>query len=101
MIVLDAVGVVVVIGNERRPLQYARAGATAEAMSMETLAHCLQHTVCDLLLTSGTNCQGTLKRSRRNGMTKREEIQRNAQINRNIGFKPANAEATGTGLLTM
>lgn len=65
MIVLDAVGVVVVVGDERRPLQYARAGATAEAMSMETLAHRLQHAVCDLLPTSGTNRQGTLKRRRR------------------------------------
>lgn len=90
MVVLDAVGVVVVIGNERRPLQYARAGATAEAMSMETLAHCLQHTVCDLLPTSGTNRQGTLKRRSRNGM-KQEESQPNAQISRNTGFKPANA----------
>lgn len=101
MIVLDAVGVVVVVSDERRPLQYARAGATAEAMSMETLAHCLQHTVCDLLPTSGTNCQGTLKRRRGNGVTEREEIQRNAEISQNTGFKPANAEATGTGVLTM
>lgn len=75
VIVLDAVGVVVVIGDERRPLQYARAGATAEAMSMETLAHRLQHTVGDLLPTSGTNRQGTLKRSRRNG--RRDQAGRN------------------------
>lgn len=60
MIVLDTVGVVVVISDERRPLEYARASATAETVSMEALAHCLQHAVRDLLPTSGTHCQGIL-----------------------------------------
>lgn len=89
VIVLDAVGVVVVVSDERRPLQYAGAGATAEAMSMETLAHCLQHTVCDLLPTSGTNGQRALKRRRGDGMTKQEGTQRTAQISPGVGSKPA------------
>lgn len=65
MIVLDAVGVVVVVGDERRPLQDAGAGAAAETVRVEALAHRLQHAVRDLLPASGTNCQGILKRGRR------------------------------------
>lgn len=41
VVVLDTVGVVVVISDERRPLEYARARAAAETVSMEALAHCL------------------------------------------------------------
>lgn len=73
MIVLDTVWVVVVISDERRPLQYARAGATAETVSMEALAHCLQHAVCDLLPTSGTNCKRILWEKYRTYVTKQEE----------------------------
>lgn len=59
VIILDTVGVVVVIGDEGRTLKYAGAGAAAETVGVETLAHCLQHTVCDPLSTPGTHCQGT------------------------------------------
>lgn len=65
MIILDTVGVVVVIGDEGRPFKYAGACAAAETVGVETLAHRLQHTVCDPLSTSGTYCQGTLRRNRR------------------------------------
>lgn len=58
VIILDTVGVVVVISDEGRPLKYARAGAASETMGVETLAHCLKHTVSDPLPTSGTHCQG-------------------------------------------
>lgn len=67
VVVLDTVGVVVVVGDERRPLQYARAGAAAETVSMEALAHRLQHAVCDLLPTSGANRQGILWKRRTEG----------------------------------
>lgn len=59
VIILDTVGVVVVIGDEGRPLKYTGAGAAAETLGVETLAHRLQHTVCDPLPTSGTHRQGT------------------------------------------
>lgn len=59
VVILDTVGVVVVISDERRPLKCAGAGAAAETVGVETLAHRLQHTVCDLLTTSGTHRQGT------------------------------------------
>lgn len=58
MVILDTVGVVVVVSDERRPLKCAGAGAAAETVGMETLAHSLQYTVCDLLPTSGTHRQG-------------------------------------------
>jgi len=61
MVVLDAVGVVVVIGDERRPLQAAGAGAAAEAVGVETLAHGLQHAVCDALAAAGAHRQGALE----------------------------------------
>lgn len=66
MVILDTVGVVVVIGDERRPLKYTGAGAAAETVGVETLAHRLQHTVCNLLSTSGTHRQGILRRNRKN-----------------------------------
>lgn len=59
MVILDTVRVVVVISYEGRPLEYTGAGAASETVGMETLAHCLQHSVCYLLPTSGTHCQGT------------------------------------------
>lgn len=43
---------------------------------MEALAHCLQHAVCDLLPTSGTNCKGILwgkKTGKGTYVTKQEE----------------------------
>ena len=60
MVVLDAVGVVVVVGDEGRPLQAAGAGAAAEAVGMETLAHRLQHSVRDALPAAGAHRQGAL-----------------------------------------
>ena len=66
MVILDTVGVVVVISDERRPLKYTGAGAAAETVGVETLAHRLQHTVCNLLSTSGTHRQGILRRNRKN-----------------------------------
>lgn len=65
VVILDTVGIVVVIGDEGCPLKYAGAGAAAETVGMETLAHCLQHTVCDPLPTSGTHRQGILRRNRK------------------------------------
>lgn len=58
MVILDTVRVVVVISNEWCTLQYTGAGAAAKTVGMETLAHCLQHTVSYFLSTSGTHCQG-------------------------------------------
>ena len=60
MVVLDAVGVVVVVGDEGRPLQAAGAGAAAEAVGVEALAHCLQHAVRDALAAAGAHRQGAL-----------------------------------------
>lgn len=40
VVILDTVWVVVVVGDERRPLQYTGAGATAETMGVKTLSHC-------------------------------------------------------------
>lgn len=59
VVILDTVRVVVVISDEGRPLKCAGACAAAETVGMETLAHCLQHTVCDPVPTSGTHRQGT------------------------------------------
>lgn len=58
VVILDTVGVVVVISDEGRPLKYTGAGAATETVGMETLAHRLQHAVCNPLPTSGTNGQG-------------------------------------------
>lgn len=66
VVILDTVWIVVVVGDERCPLKYAGAGAAAETVSVETLAHRLQDTVRDLLSTSGTHCQGILRGMRRN-----------------------------------
>lgn len=66
VIILDTVRVVVVIGDKGRPLKYTGAGAAAETVSMEALAHCFENTVCDPLPTSGTHCQGALRQRRRN-----------------------------------
>lgn len=60
VVILHAVGVVVVVGDERRPLQHTGAGAAAETVGMETLAHRLQHPVCDLLPAPGAHGQGVL-----------------------------------------
>lgn len=69
VVILDTVRIVVVIGDERCPLKYAGAGAAAETVSMETLAHRLQDTVRDLLSTSGTHCQGILRGERERNST--------------------------------
>lgn len=57
VVILNTVRVVVVVGDERRPLQYTGAGATAETMGMKTLSHCFEHAVCDPLPTPGAHCQ--------------------------------------------
>lgn len=72
MVILDTVRVVVVIGDEGRPLKYAGAGAAAETVGMETLAHRLQHTICDPLPTSGTHCQGALRQEKKEQKVRRE-----------------------------
>lgn len=41
VVILDTVGVVVVISDERRPLKCTGAGDAAETVGVETLAHCL------------------------------------------------------------
>lgn len=89
VVILDTVGVVVVISDERRPLQYTGTGAAAETVSMETLANCLQHTIRDLLPTSGTHSQGILrgrinKRCNREGDTFSQSVSAN---NRQKDFK--------------
>lgn len=58
VVILNTVRVVVVVCDERRPLQYTGAGATAETMGMKTLSHRFENTVCDPLPTSGAHCQG-------------------------------------------
>lgn len=69
VVILDTVGVVVVISDEGCPLECAGTSAAAETVGVETLAHRLQHAVCDPLPTPGTHCQGvhiavlTLRRS--------------------------------------
>lgn len=57
VVILDTVGVVIVIGDEGCALKYAGAGAAAETVGVETLSHCLEHTVGDPLSTSGTHSQ--------------------------------------------
>lgn len=57
MVILNTVGVVVVIGDERRPLQDTGAGATAETVGMKALAHRFQHAVRDSLPTPGAHGQ--------------------------------------------
>lgn len=59
VIILDTVGVVVVVCDEGRPLQATGAGGTEETVGVETLAHCLQHTVSNPLSTAGAHRQGT------------------------------------------
>lgn len=63
VVILDTVGIVIVISDEGRPLKCAGTGAAAKTVGVETLAHRLQHTVCDPLPTSGTHGQGALRRS--------------------------------------
>lgn len=58
VVILNTIWVVVVICDERCPFKCAGAGDTTETLGMETLAHRFEHTVCDPLPTSGTNCQG-------------------------------------------
>lgn len=60
MVIIDAVGVVIVISDEWGALQCAATGSAAETVSMETLAHCFQHAICDPLPTARTNCQRVL-----------------------------------------
>lgn len=62
MVILDAVRVVVVVGDEGRPLQDAGAGAAAETVRMETLTDGFQHAVRDSLPASGAHRQGILRR---------------------------------------
>lgn len=57
VVIRDTVGVVIVISDEWRALQCAATGSAAETVSMETLAHCFQHAICDPLSTARTNCQ--------------------------------------------
>lgn len=57
MVIFDTVGVVIVIGDEWSALQGAAAGSAEETAGMETLAHCLQDTICDPLPTAGTHRQ--------------------------------------------
>lgn len=57
VVIRNAVGVIIVISDERSPLQCAATGSAAETVSMETLPHCFQNTVCDPLPTARTNCQ--------------------------------------------
>lgn len=61
MVVLDTVGVVVVVSDEGGSLEYAGAGAAAEAVCVEGLSHSLQDTVGDSLSTSETRGQGILR----------------------------------------
>lgn len=57
MVILNTVGVVVVIGDERRPLQDTGTGATAETVGVKALSHRFEHTVCDPLPTPGAHGQ--------------------------------------------
>lgn len=57
VVILNAVRVVVVVGDERRSLQDTRAGATAETMGVKTLAHRFENAVCDPLPTPGAHGQ--------------------------------------------
>lgn len=57
VVILDTVRVIVVVGDKRCPLQNTGAGAAAETMGVETLAHCFEDTVCNPLPTSGAHCQ--------------------------------------------
>lgn len=59
MVILDTVGFVVVISDERSSLQRAVAGGAEETVSMKTLTHCFQDAICDALPTAGTHGQRT------------------------------------------
>lgn len=57
MVIIDTIGVIVIICDERSALQCAAAGSASETVSMETLAHCLQDPICNPLPTAGTHTQ--------------------------------------------
>lgn len=57
VVILNAVGVVFVIGDERCPLQDTGTGAAAETVGMKALSHRFKHAVCDSLLTPGAHGQ--------------------------------------------